>query len=226
MANGNFPRNLPILDGKNCDKWCKQMKVVFEYQDVWDLVKLGVDSLVENPSEAQTTAYKESNKKYFTALFIIHQCVDAANFEIVGEAESSKVAWENLEKAYAGDGKVKKVRLQTHKQQCELLQMEEKEEVGAFFIKVMALVNQMKNYGESATNQSVVEKILRYLLPKFDHVVVAIEESKNLADMSIQELQGSLKAHEQRMKERSGEKNSEVALLAQSNNKDKRDKGK
>nr|XP_004516931.1 uncharacterized protein LOC101510918 [Cicer arietinum] len=44
--------------------------------------------------------------------------------------------------------------------------------------------------------------------------------------MSIQELQGSFEAHEQRMKERSGEKNSEVALQAQSNNKDKRGRGK
>ncbi|XP_004496821.1 uncharacterized protein [Cicer arietinum] len=198
MSNGN----LPILDGKYYDKWCKQMKVVFGYQDVWEIVKSSVDSLVENPLEVQKTARKESKKKYIKALFIIYQYVDAANFEIVGEVESSKVAWENLEKPYAEDGKV---RLQTQKRQYELLQMKEKEEVGDFFTRVMTLVNQIKNCGESVTDQSVVEKILRSLLPKFDHVMVAIEKSKNLAYMSIQELQGSLEAHEQRMKEGIGE---------------------
>ncbi|MCI35405.1 hypothetical protein A2U01_0056626, partial [Trifolium medium] len=25
--NGHFPANLPILNGKNYDNWCKQMKV-------------------------------------------------------------------------------------------------------------------------------------------------------------------------------------------------------
>ncbi|AES74949.1 hypothetical protein MTR_6g018260 [Medicago truncatula] len=48
--NGNFSGNLPILDGKNYDKWCKQMKMVFWYQDARDLVKFGVDPLRENPT--------------------------------------------------------------------------------------------------------------------------------------------------------------------------------
>ncbi|MCI57850.1 hypothetical protein A2U01_0079101 [Trifolium medium] len=33
-GNGAFPGNLPILNVKNYDSWCKQMKVVFGFQDV------------------------------------------------------------------------------------------------------------------------------------------------------------------------------------------------
>lgn len=46
--NRNFPTNLLILNDKNNDNWCKRMKVVFCYQDVWDLVKNGVTPISED----------------------------------------------------------------------------------------------------------------------------------------------------------------------------------
>ncbi|XP_019431792.1 PREDICTED: uncharacterized protein LOC109338895, partial [Lupinus angustifolius] len=51
--------------------------------------------------------------------------------------------------------------------------------------------------------------------PNFDHIVVAIEESKNLVELKIEELQGSLEAHEQRLIERSTKKSTNQALQAQ-----------
>jgi gag-polypeptide of LTR copia-type len=45
----------------------------------------------------------------------------------------------------------------------------------------------------------VVAKVLRSLTPKFDHVVAAIEEFKNLDVYSFDELIGSLQTHESRM---------------------------
>ncbi|KAG6488255.1 hypothetical protein ZIOFF_057014 [Zingiber officinale] len=51
--------------------------------------------------------------------------------------------------------------------------------------------------------QRVVEKILRSLSNKFDHVVVDIEESQDISLMSLESLQGRLEAHEVRILQRS-----------------------
>lgn len=56
--------------------------------------------------------------------------------------------------------------------------------------------------------QRVVEKILRSLPIKFDHIVVAIEESNDIASLSLEGLQGRLEAHEARILMRSKQTNS------------------
>ncbi|CAL5363087.1 unnamed protein product [Camellia sinensis] len=69
----------------------------------------------------------------------------------------------------------------------------------------------MRSYGEKISDETVVAKVLRSLTPKFDHVVAAIEESKDLSVFSFDELMGSLQAHETRIN-RSLEKNEEKAF--------------
>ena len=57
----------------------------------------------------------------------------------------------------------------------------------------------MASNGEILETNKVVEKILRSLPNKVDHVVVAIEESQDTSVMSLKNLQGRLKAHEFRI---------------------------
>jgi hypothetical protein len=206
-SNNSLPSNLPILDNKNWDQWCIRMKVIFGFQEVEDLVSNGYEALAENATEAQQITFKETKKKDCKALFLIHQCVDSANFEKISSATSSKQAWEILQNAHGGGDKVKKVRLQSLRRQYELLGMMDKESIGDFFTRLQTLVNTMKNLGEQISDQMIIEKVLRTLNPQFDHIVVAIEESKDLSTMSVNELQGSLEAHEQRLKERKDTKN-------------------
>ncbi|XP_058733984.1 uncharacterized protein LOC131605670 [Vicia villosa] len=94
--------------------------------------------------------------------------------------------------------------------------------------KSYAVADKAKVYcGEAISEQNVVSKILRSLTPRFDNIVVAIEESKDLLSLSKKELQSFLEAHEQRMDERSNDKaKEEVALQARFNEKSKKSKGK
>ncbi|RDX93140.1 hypothetical protein CR513_24641, partial [Mucuna pruriens] len=64
--------------------------------------------------------------------------------------------------------------------------------------KAQVVINSMRACDEAMTDSKIVEKVLRTLTPSFDHIVVANEESKDLEKMIVEELQNSLKAHEQR----------------------------
>ncbi|XP_022876989.1 uncharacterized protein LOC111395229 [Olea europaea var. sylvestris] len=59
-----------------------------------------------------------------------------------------------------------------------------------------------KRLDEDVTNLRLIEKILRSVSEKFDHIVTAIEESKDLEDMTIEELRGSLEAYEEKLNRR------------------------
>lgn len=54
----------------------------------------------------------------------------------------------------------------------------------------------MKVNGENINDLQVMEKIFRSLIVCFQYVVATIKESKDLSDMIINKLQGSLVAHE------------------------------
>jgi len=89
-SNENISAHLLVLDGKNSDKWVKQMKVIFGFRDVLEIVNNGVEVLPTNPTDVQRIAHKEVKKKDCKALFYIHQCMDNKVFEKIADAESSK----------------------------------------------------------------------------------------------------------------------------------------
>ena len=83
----------------------------------------------------------------------------------------------------------------------------------------------MKSNRESIEDVCVVKKILRSLANKFEHVMVAIKESKNLETLSIKELMGSLQVHEQRMENNSSSVVIEQALESKLNLKKEKPNG-
>lgn len=50
----------------------------------------------------------------------------------------------------------------------------------------------MKTYGDNISDHTIVEKVLRSLALRFDHVVAAIKEAKDSTTLYVDELSGSL----------------------------------
>ena len=77
--------------------------------------------------------------------------------------------------------------------------MKDLENVDTFYTRVVGLINQLKSHGEPIADQRVVEKILRSLPPRFENLVVTLEEHTNMSTFTINELQASLINHENRL---------------------------
>ncbi|XP_019455127.1 PREDICTED: uncharacterized protein LOC109356254 [Lupinus angustifolius] len=213
--NNNLPSmSLPVLTDKNWDRWNTQMKVLFNFQEVNEAVENELVVPGPEATEIQRNMFKEAKKKDNKALFLLHQCVDDTHFEKIQNAITAKDAWDILTRSHSGGDKIKKVKLQTLRRQYELIQVEENDKVGDYFTKVITITNQMKGCGETVTDLMIIEKIMRSLPQKFDYIVVAIEESKDVSMMRIEVLQSSLEAHEMRLMDRNPIKNSEQALKA------------
>ncbi|GAV76786.1 UBN2 domain-containing protein [Cephalotus follicularis] len=122
--NGSVQLLIPVLDGKNYNRWCAQMRVLYDYHELLGVVENGVTDLAENATEAQINTHREMKKKDNNALYFIHQGVNDEVFEKVVGATSSKLAWDILMTSFKGADRIKKVKLQTLRRQYELLQME------------------------------------------------------------------------------------------------------
>ena len=86
---------------------------------------------------------------------------------------------------------MKDTKLQMLTTWFEKLKMSEDESFDSFYSKLNEVVVSKFNLGEKMGDSKIVRKILRSLPESFRVKVTAIEESKDLDDIKVQELIGS-----------------------------------
>ena len=101
-----------------------------------------------------------------------------------------------METTYKGTKKVKDTKLQILTTRFEELKTSEDESFDSFYSKLNEVVIGKFNLGEKTEDYKVVRKILQSLLESFRAKVTAIEESKDLDGIKVQELVGSLQTYE------------------------------
>ncbi|GJV22718.1 zf-CCHC domain-containing protein [Tanacetum coccineum] len=105
-------------------------------------------------------------------------------------------------------------------QQYEQFTIPEEESIDNAFAKFNTIITSLKALDESFSSKNCVRKFLRALHPKWRAKVTAIEESKNLTTLPLDELIGNLKVHEEIIKKDSEtvkskrEQNRSIALKA------------
>lgn len=95
IENGNttlnqFPTNLLVFKGENYDRLCIQIRVIFRFQYVLEIVNDDLSSMENNATDVQKTTHLESSKKDEKYTFLIHQCVDSKIFNKIIKEEMAK----------------------------------------------------------------------------------------------------------------------------------------
>ena len=161
---------------------------------VWDAVENGWTRLEAAKSswDKATLAAANTNSKVSNAIF----CgVSLDEFHRISHVTIAKEAWEILETTYEGTKKVKDTKLQMLTTRFEKLKMSKDESFDSFYGKFNEVVISKFNLGEKMEDFKIVRKILQSLPKSFCAKVIAIEESKDLDEIKIQELIGSLQTY-------------------------------
>ena len=116
-------------------------------------------------------------------------------FHRISHITIAKETWLILETTYKGTKKVKDTKLQMQTTQFKELKMSEDESFDSFYSKLNEVVIDKFNLGEKTEDSKVVRKILQSLPESFRAKVMAIEESKNIDEIKVQELVGSLQTY-------------------------------
>ncbi|GJW80102.1 copia protein [Tanacetum coccineum] len=97
---------------------------------------------------------------------------------------------------HQGNSQVKDNKIDLLVQQYEQFVISEDESIDNAFARFNTIITSLKALDEGYSSKNYVRKFLRALHPKWRAKVTAIEESKDLTSLSLDELIGNLKVHE------------------------------
>ena len=154
-------------------------------ETVWDNVDIGWTRSEATKSTWDKVALMASNvnSKALNAIFC---SVSPNEFHKISHITIAKEVWQILETTYEGTKKVKDTKLQ----------MLTTYAFDSFYSKLNEVVIGKFNLGEKTEDSKIVRKILQSLLESFRAKITAIEENKDLVDIKVQELIGSLQIYE------------------------------
>ncbi|CAJ2636000.1 unnamed protein product [Trifolium pratense] len=234
---GGLVSRPPLLVGvSNYDYWKSRMIAFLKSMDskTWKAVLKGWDPPVVIDKDGKPTLELKAEEDWSKeedelalgnskALYALYNGVDKHIFKLIKQCVSAKEAWKILETVHEGTPQVKMSKLQILTTQFENLRMKEEETIQDFHMTILDYDNQFDALGEKIPEEKLVRKMLRSLPKKFDMKVTAIEEAKNISQMKLDELVGSLQTYESVANGRSEKKNKSIAFSSKNNEEELED---
>ncbi|GJX39144.1 zf-CCHC domain-containing protein, partial [Tanacetum coccineum] len=176
-------------------KWRAKVTAIEESKD---LTSLSLDELIGNLKAKKESSYEE--------------CSTSGS-----EDEEYAMAVRDFKKFFkrSGNSQVKDNKIDLLVQQYEQFVISENESIDSAFARFNTIITSLKALDECYSSKNYVRKFLRALHPKWRAKVMAIEESKDLTSLSLNELIGNLKSKKESSDEEclnSGSEDEEYAM--------------
>ena len=151
------------------------------------------------------------------AMNVLYCALDSTKFNRISTCTTAQENWNKLEVTNEGTSQVKSSKINLLVHNYELFKMDPNESISAMFTRFTDIINGLKCLGRNYSNADLVQKILRSLPDRWDPKVTAIQGAKDINNLSLDELMGSLITHELTLQHRNDDeikKKKPIALKA------------
>ncbi|GKB74158.1 zf-CCHC domain-containing protein [Tanacetum coccineum] len=151
---------------------------------------------------------------------MIYNALPRKEYERIFMCKTAKEIWDTLLITHQGNSQVKDNKIDLLVQQYEQFTIPEEESIDNAFARFNTIITSLKALDEGFSSKNYVRKFLRALHPKWRAKVTAIEESKDLTSLKLDELIGNLKVYEVIIKNDKREQNRSLVLKAKKESSD------
>ncbi|GJX13430.1 zf-CCHC domain-containing protein [Tanacetum coccineum] len=127
---------------------------------------------------------------------VIYNVLPRKEYESIFMCNMAKEIWKTLLITHQGNSQVEDNKIDLLVQQYEQFIISEDESIDSAFARFNTIITSLKALDECYSSKNYVRKFLRALHLIWRAKVTAIEESKDLTSLSLDELIGNLKVHE------------------------------
>ncbi|XP_049356429.1 uncharacterized protein LOC125821049 [Solanum verrucosum] len=162
-SENNFSRMAPpIFDGENYQLWAVRMETYLEALDLWEAVEedYEVNPLPTNPTVAQIKSHKENKTIKSKAKTTLFAAVSTTVFTKIMTLTSPKDIWNYLKKEYAGDERIRGMKVLNLMKEFKLQRMKESETVKGYSDRLLGIVNNAQEQRTLMRQDGMVEGAL------------------------------------------------------------------
>ncbi|KAI3800975.1 hypothetical protein L1987_29075 [Smallanthus sonchifolius] len=184
--NYSIPLQCPVLTPTNYTIWAIKLKAIFNVHGLWEAIEPAVGEVVDQKKNSSAIAY-------------LYQSLPEDLILQVANLTSASEVWDSIETRYVGVDRVKKARLQTLRNEFEVLRMKEEETLDEFVGRMSSITSKARDLGTPYDESVIVRKFLSAMPERFVQIVASIEQFIDLETLLLQEAIGRLKAYEERI---------------------------
>ncbi|GJY11968.1 hypothetical protein Tco_0381277 [Tanacetum coccineum] len=165
-----------------------------DFQPIQQNPETKLDEVI--PFEKQSDDLKKKFAKNNEAKMVIYNALPRKEYESIFMCNTAKEIWKTLLITHQGNSQVKYNKIDLLVQQYKQFVISIDESIDSAFAIFNTIITSLKALDEGYYSKNYVRKFLRALHPKWRAKVMAVEESKDLTSLSLDELIGNLKVHE------------------------------
>ena len=197
------------LTSTNYRLWAMRMEVYLEAHGLWESI----------------TGTETNRKKDRQALSaILNSVSESVSFQL-DVKKTAKENWETIRVLHVGVDHVVQSKIQSLRREFENLAMKKDEKVSDFSSRFTKIISKLRDLGERLEEKEAVAKLLRSMPVKYDSLTFSLEKFRNMRGLSVDEVIGSLRVHEQRLQKRDLKEEEQVLLARAYNQSKKTDRG-